>query len=150
MLGAGAEGSRRWITESYRNVASAFLLGGRQGPTADSLSSGRDADVHDKQAHSADCDKLFLVPKETDAFISTSSFKHTGYYMYHQFQCTRIPHFALTVCFVPYDSLTALTWSLDSSVGRAMGYRPDGRGSIPDMGNIFLFCTASRLAMGPT
>jgi hypothetical protein len=70
MLSAGAEGSRRWITESYRNVASAFLLGGRLGRTADSLSSGRDADVHDK-----------LI--ETDALISASPFKHTGYYMYH-------------------------------------------------------------------
>jgi hypothetical protein len=40
--------------------------------------------------------------------------------------------------------------SPDSSVGIATGYRLGGRGSIPDRGQIFLFSTASKPAIGPT
>jgi hypothetical protein len=36
------------------------------------------------------------------------------------------------------------------SVGLVMGYRMDGRGSIPSEGKIFLFSVTSRLALGPT
>jgi hypothetical protein len=39
---------------------------------------------------------------------------------------------------------------LVSEVGIVTGYGTDGRGSIPGRGNIFLFSTASRPAMGPT
>lgn len=38
----------------------------------------------------------------------------------------------------------------DCSVGIKTGYRLDVQGSIPGRGKIFLFSTASRLALGPT
>jgi hypothetical protein len=43
-----------------------------------------------------------------------------------------------------------ITMSLDSSVDIAMDYGLDGRGSIPDKGNVLLFSTESRPALGPT
>jgi hypothetical protein len=58
--------------------------------------------------------------------------------------------------FVRYMTTTSLSQSLycqksrDSSVGIAAGYRLDGRGPIPDKGNIFLFSIKSRQVLGPT
>jgi hypothetical protein len=46
--------------------------------------------------------------------------------------------------------LSFVIYSWDSSVGVGMGYRPDGRCSIPGRGKIFLFSIASRLVLGPT
>jgi hypothetical protein len=41
-------------------------------------------------------------------------------------------------------------WSQDSSIGIVTDYKLDGRGSIPGRSKIFLFCMASRLALGLT
>jgi len=58
---AGAEGSTRWITESYQTVASAFPLGGLRVPADDILSSGRNGNIHDIRAHPDDHYQLLLL-----------------------------------------------------------------------------------------
>jgi hypothetical protein len=45
---------------------------------------------------------------------------------------------------------TELGWSHDSTVGIVTGYRLGGQSWNPIRGNIFLFSTASRLALGTT
>jgi hypothetical protein len=90
-----------------------------------------------------------------EAIRSSETSAHTRYTHRHipEDDIVQSHHHENPKSYIIYRSFVKISvfkMRIDIAVGIATGYWLDGKGSIPSMGRLFLFLTASRPALRPT